>query len=219
MKYSHVFWDWNGTLLDDAFSSYSAVLDMLETRNLPSITFDQYRDYIDIPIIKFYEKVMDVSKENINDLSVEFNRLYDKHLGTSPLSNGALETLKRLSEMGVKQYIFSSNRNSLIKPYLEKFGISGYFTAVLGSDDCHVGSKVERTLNYVIKNNISPEKTLFVGDMVHDSEVAEAVGANCVLLSVGHQSERALHASGRMIVSSFSALAEYILKDLFTTGV
>ncbi|MBE6692162.1 MAG: HAD family hydrolase [Ruminococcaceae bacterium] len=219
MNLTHVFWDWNGTLLDDAYASYLAVLDMLATRNLPSITFEQYRDYIDIPIIKFYEKVMDVSKENINDLSVEFNRFYDFHLGESPLNNGAKETLQRLSQMGVKQYIFSSNKNALIRPYLEKLGISRHFTAVLGSDDCHVGSKVERTLNYVKTNNISPQKCLFVGDMVHDSEVAEAVGANCVLLSVGHQSERALNSSGRKILNSFPALAEYIIKDLSTTGV
>ncbi len=219
MKYSYIFWDWNGTLLDDAYASYLAVLDMLASRNLPSITFEEYRDYIDIPIIKFYEKVMDVSKEDMNALSVEFNRLYDKYLGESPLNEGALETLQKLSEIGVKQYIFSSNSNSLIKPYLAKFGISGYFSAVLGSDDCHVGSKVERTLNYVQTNNISPQKCLFVGDMVHDSEVAEAVGSNCVLLSVGHQSERTLLVSGRRVLNSFSALAEYIINDLFTTGV
>ncbi len=219
MKYMHVFWDWNGTLLNDLQASYLAVEDMLSARNLPSITIEQYRDYIDIPIIRFYEKVMDVSKENIEQLSVEFNQLYDSYLGESPLSNGAFEMLKKLSESGVKQYIFSSNSNALIKPYLEKFGISDYFEAVLGADDCHVGSKTGRTFNYVKSNCIPPENSLFVGDMVHDSDAANAVGADCVLLSVGHQSESALKSSGRKVLPSFSALAEYILNDLFTTGV
>ena len=219
MQIKHLFWDWNGTLLDDARASCLAVNDMLTARNLPLITFENYRDYIDIPIIRFYEKVMDVSKENMQNLSVEFNELYAKHLGDISFDVERLSILDKFAELGIKQYIFSSSSNKIIKPYLERFGIEKYFTAVLGADDCYVGSKVERTLNYINTNNINPSEILFVGDMLHDNEVAESVGAECVLLSVGHQSETALKASGRNVLTSVTALAKYLTNDLFTTEV
>ena len=45
MKYEYVFWDWNGTLFDDAEASWLAVNDMLTARKLPPITFLQYKEY------------------------------------------------------------------------------------------------------------------------------------------------------------------------------
>lgn len=219
MKYKHLFWDWNGTLLDDAMASFLAVNDMLSARNLPLITFEIYREYIDIPIVRFYERVMDVSKENMDNLSVEFNRFYAAHLEDASFNAEKFAILKRFSELGIKQYIFSSNSNKIIKPYLERFGIDAYFTAVLGASDCYVGSKVERTVNYIKSNNINPSEALFVGDMLHDSQVADAVGADCILLSVGHQNEKTLMASGRRVLPSVSALAELLINDFFTTGV
>ncbi len=208
MKYKFVFWDWNGTLFDDADSAFSAVNTMLDSRELPNITFDQYREYIDVPIIRFYEKVMDMSNEKMVDISVEFNDLWEKNLRKCPLADGALELLNKLSDNGIKQFIFSSSHNELIIPYLTKYGLEKYFDAVLGASDCYVGSKAERTAAYIVNNGIPKEQILFVGDMVHDSEVARYVNADCALVSCGHQCERALKASGRNVYSSLNDLSE-----------
>ena len=93
---------------------------------------------------------------------------------------------------------------------LNRCGISDYFTAVLGADDCMAASKVERTRSYLVHNGISPESAVFIGDMVHDSEVASAIGSDCILVSNGHQSETALRQTGRIVVSSLSAAADII---------
>jgi len=210
MVYRHIFWDWNGTLLDDANAACSAVNIMLEKRQLPLITFQQYKEYIDVPIVRFYEKVMDMSNENMESLSVEYDSLWRKNLRNSPLSLGATDILKKLSEAGAEQYIFSSSRNELIDPFLQSFDIDKNFKAVLGAPDRYVGSKAERTRDYIIKNNIPLNEILFVGDMLHDSEVAEFVGADCVLISSGHQSEAALKASGRRVFPSLQKLSDYL---------
>jgi len=210
MVYRHIFWDWNGTILDDANAACSAVNIMLEKRQLPLITFQQYKEYIDVPIVRFYEKVMDMSNENMESLSVEYDSLWRKNLRNSPLSLGATDILKKLSEAGAEQYIFSSSRNELIDPFLQSFDIDKNFKAVLGAPDRYVGSKAERTRDYIIKNNIPLNEILFVGDMLHDSEVAEFVGADCVLISSGHQSEAALKASGRRVFPSLQKLSDYL---------
>lgn len=208
MKYKYLFWDWNGTLFDDAYSAFKAVNKMLDIRSLPNISFEQYRDYIDVPIINFYEKVMDMSKEDFGTISTEFNDFWASELPEQPLAKGVLETLERLNNQGVEQYIFSSSHNDLIVPYLQKFGIEKYFKAILGASDCYVGSKANRTLEYIQCNNIPINEILFVGDMVHDSQVANLVGADCILISNGHQSKNALKESGHIVLSSVDELWE-----------
>ncbi len=202
VKYEYVFWDWNGTLFNDARPSFLAVNEMLRARNLCPITFDQYREYVDVPITRFYERVMDMSKENFSDISVEFHRLCGGFLGDDPLAEGACELLESLYLQGIKQYIFTSSREEMILPHLKRHGIDKYFTAILGATDFYAGSKAERTREYMVNNNINAKKAVFVGDLVHDSEVASFVGSDCVLVSSGHQSKEKLLTTGREVVST-----------------
>jgi phosphoglycolate phosphatase len=210
MKYDCIFWDWNGTLLDDARVAWLAVNDMLTSRKLPLITFEQYREYIDVPIVRFYERVMDMSKENMHSLSVEFDSLWAKHLPADAVSKTTRQLLFDLNKKGIKQYIFSSSRNDIIKPYLQKFEIRNCFTEVIGATDRNVGSKAERTRDYIASNGIDLEKTVFIGDMVHDFDVASFVGAKAILVSSGHQSKTALVQTGAAVISSLSQLYEII---------
>lgn len=214
MKYKHIFWDWNGTLLDDALAACNAVNVMLDNRKLPRITFGQYRDYIDVPIVRFYEKVMDMSKESMELLSVEFNSLFRSFLSESPLSLGAKEVLSAFSSLGIKQYIFSSSENKHIEPFLQKCEIEKYFISVIGASDCYVGSKAERTRAFLVQNGIDPNEAVFVGDMVHDCDVASFIGSDCILVSAGHQSEKALLQTGREVVSSLPELYNKIINSV-----
>lgn len=214
MKYDYVFFDWNGTLFDDAEASLDAVNAMLTKRGRKTITLSQYREMIEIPIVGFYEKTMDMSNETMEALSVEFNSLYNTFLKPEPIDGTTLSMLKSLKSAGVRMFIFSSSENRIIEPRLRKWGIENCFECVLGADDCYVTSKTERTREYMARNAISPEKALFVGDMVHDSEVAEEVGADCVLVSDGHQCERKLRETGRKVIKSLEGLMTYFDENI-----
>ena len=210
MKYSYVFWDWNGTIIDDAVASMDSVNLMLARRGRPPINIDIYRDYVDIPIVKFYEKAFDMTREDMDSIAVEFNEGYKTCLSEEPLRDGAKEVLESLCSLGVKQCIFSSSANEIILSFLKMHGIAGYFEAVLGSGDYYVGSKLERTLGYIKEHGIDPKRTVFIGDMEHDREVASACGGDCVLLSGGHRPESELYATGEKVVGSLYEFAEYI---------
>ena len=41
-KYKVIFWDWNGTLLDDVLPSLNAVNDLLELYKKEKISLEQY---------------------------------------------------------------------------------------------------------------------------------------------------------------------------------
>ena len=51
-------------------------------------------------------------------------------------------------------------------------------------------------------SNINKNEAMFVGDTLHDYEVARAMGVGCVLVSCGHQCVEVLGQAGVPIVSS-----------------
>ena len=50
-----------------------------------------------------------------------------------------------------------------------------------------------------------------IGDSLHDAEVAEALGWDCILIDRGHQSRRLLVTSGKPVVSNILEAIPLIL--------
>ena len=54
----------------------------------------------------------------------------------------------------------------------------------------------------------------FVGDTLHDAEVADALGARCILVAGGHQTTERLAAAGRPVADSLSAAIDIIQSEI-----
>ena len=65
MKYEHIIWDFNGTLLDDVWTGIVSVNKLLEDRGLPKIaSVEDYRRVFRFPIIEYYRSLgFDFDKE------------------------------------------------------------------------------------------------------------------------------------------------------------
>lgn len=65
-------------------------------------------------------------------------------------------------------------------------------------------------VNWMAARGLDPVRTLFVGDTVHDFEVASACGADCLLVAAGHQSEERLRATGAPVLRTLSEVPDYV---------
>jgi len=206
-----VIWDWNGTLHDDARASWESVNDMLSRRDMAPITFEQYSSYVETPIIGFYRHIFDLEKISFEQIAVEFHSGFDLHMKGRGLMPGAMEVLDAFRDAGVKQVIVSSSEKGQLMRYAESYGILDRFDAVLGADDLEAGSKVERARSYIERSGIDPRSTLVVGDLLHDAEMAQAVGARCALVAKGHQLRQHLEPCGELILDDISELVPMVL--------
>src|ERR1035437_1219218 len=102
-EYTHIIWDWNGTLLDDVLASVKINSEMLLKRGLPSIIIDKYLQIIEVPLINYYAKLFDLQKDPFDKLSVEFIKEYEKEIINIRLMDGAKEVLETLKNSGYKQ--------------------------------------------------------------------------------------------------------------------
>ena len=208
-----VIWDWNGTLHDDARASWMSVNDMLARRDMPPITFEQYSSYIETPIIGFYRHIFDLEKITFEQIADEFHSGFALHMEGFGLMPGAARVLERLHAAGVKQAIVSSGEKNLLMDYAGRYDILHYFDAVLGADDLEAGSKVERAKAYMARCGVSSERTLVVGDLLHDAEMAAAIGARCLLVAKGHQIRAHLEPGGTEIADDISRVAALVLGE------
>ena len=64
MRYKHIVWDWNGTLLDDLWLCIESINFVLESRGMSEVDKESYKSRFTFPVIKYYEHLgLDFSKE------------------------------------------------------------------------------------------------------------------------------------------------------------
>lgn len=202
MKPSCVFWDYNGTLIDDVGAALESVNDMLRKRDMPCINLEQYKSYIDTPISKFYEHLFDLNEIPFDIIANEFDIGYEKYIAADPVMDGAEDLLSYFSRIGSFQAIISGSQQSVIENGAKRYGLYDYFDLISGADDHYVHSKVKRAESIAKMHCKSSDKILVIGDCVQDFEVSKALGAHCILLTAGHQSRKDLQQTGATVVDS-----------------
>lgn len=211
MKYKYIFWDWNGTVLDDLDASLCAVNGLLEIYDKPPLDLDTYYSYIDTPIYKFYEHLFDLNEVNMEIIKPIFGELYARFDHKIVLSNGAMQTLKDCKNMGIKQYILSAAHKDDIYYYADKLGVTAIFDKIEGASDYDAGSKVERAKRLIEDEKIAPEECLMVGDTLHDLDTANAIGIDCILYSGGHTDYESLKKTKKTVCTSFEEIKKFII--------
>ena len=84
-----IFWDWNGTLLDDALTCMNTMSQMLARRRMPLLNLELYKEVFSFPVIEYYQKIgFDFNRESFENLSIEFIDAYNLALGSAPLAKG-----------------------------------------------------------------------------------------------------------------------------------
>ena len=208
MNPRHVIWDWNGTLVDDAWLCVEIVNELLERRGLAPTTLCEYCEVFGFPLRAYYESVgFDLEREDFAAMGDEFNIRYSQRRRECRLREGACEVLTALSRNGIGQSLLSASNEMDLEEMVADYEVRSHFAAVAGVDNGLGEGKIERGHRHLAELNYKGDEILLVGDTVHDVEVAAALGAHCVLLPSGHQSRRRLVGSGATVVEGLFAVA------------
>jgi phosphoglycolate phosphatase len=208
----HIIWDWNGTLFDDVELCLDIINGVLVRRNLNPLSLEDYREIFTFPVQDYYEKAgLDFNKYPFEILGREWMDEYEKRKGTCRLHKGAGNALNLISQKGIGQSILSAYSQHTLEEIVLHFGIKKYFTHMVGLDHIYATSKLENGRELMKKIGNGKGETLFIGDTVHDYEVAEELGINCILIAEGHQVREKLESCN---VPVFNSLEEIPFGEL-----
>lgn len=212
MKYKYIVWDWNGTLLDDVDVCLESINIVLERYKLPKLkSVKEYRENFCFPIINYYKAIgFDFTKYSFKTVGKEFIDIYTKLSSKCNLHNDALETLILLRNRNFNQIILSASQQTNLLNQVNQYNIQHYFKNILGIKDIYANSKLDIAKNWISSFKIDNTNVLFVGDTIHDSEVAKSLKCDCILCSQGHQDYNTLIESGNKVFKDLNTIYRYI---------
>mgnify|MGYP006279517707 CR=1 FL=1 len=207
LPYTHLLWDWNGTLLDDLVLCLKVINQMLETRRLPALSKAEYRTVFGFPVIEYYRKVgFNFDLEPWEEVSTEFITAYESGRPDCPLMPETRNTLEALRGIGYTQSILSASKAEYLERAVGDYRLEAFFLGWAGLENHHAESKVEVGKKHLQHLALDQQSTLMIGDTLHDAEVAAALGVDCWLVSSGHQSRERLETSGKPVLKSLGEI-------------
>jgi phosphoglycolate phosphatase len=204
-RFKHIIWDWNGTLWDDTWLCVEINNHMLRRRGLPEIDLETYREKLCFPVDRYYCQLgFEYDREPYSLLAEEFIGEYTRRRYECVLHGDARALIARLNGAGIPQAVLSAYQHDTLLQAVDYFKLTACFDAVIGLDDIYASGKVENGLRYIASLQLDPAGVLFIGDTVHDFEVAEAMGVRCILIAHGHNSRPRLEACGVPVYGSLT---------------
>ena len=211
-KFSHIIWDWNGTLIDDAWLFVELMNTELQERHLPLINVEDYRKNFTFPVKKYYENLgFDFKKEDFQEVGYNFIKKFKKRKFEAHLFPQTIEILTLVQNLGIKQSILSAQEHTLLNKTVTHYKIDSYFETISGIQHYYADNKIEIAKSLRKKINYHNEQICMIGDSSHDFEVAQELGINCILFSGGHYSKQRLKKNNCLIVDNHNSLKELLI--------
>ncbi len=206
---THIIWDYNGTVLDDAYTSVLAVNDMLTSRGLEKTNLEVYKKTLVMPLTEYY-KTVGIYTDDIAVLSQEFRKYCDIHKDNSRIFDGVFDVISFAKSRGIKNILLSSLYHEHLIEETKKHNIGEWFDIISGLSDKNLGSKSKTALDIFKKQGIDPENTLFIGDLITDATTAKEIGADCILIPNGHTDKARCMAACDKVFDDVREIIEYI---------
>lgn len=205
-----LIWDWNGTLLDDAEICRSIINGLLTARNIKTLCLDTYKNIFTFPVKDYYEKAgFDFTKEAFEIPADEFMLNYHERIKNAGLHQNSLAILKEASN-GYTQFILSAMEQKTLIQLVKKHKIDAYFKSISGINNHYADGKTGIAKKLIGEYKLNPKDICLIGDTIHDHEVAQSIGCECILIAAGHQSKARLKATRRVVLNSLIELKTYL---------
>ena len=192
-RFELIIFDWDGTLSD----SVGLITDlMIQSFVLHDVTPPSRMEVADILGIKLSEAFKILLKEkdqNASELILNsYIDLYNQSSNKVKLFDGVELGIKELHRYGYKIAIATGGGRNYLDSCLAQTSIKDFINVTKTSDDCF--SKPHPQMCNEILNEliIEPEKSIVIGDSIHDLQMAKNAGISSLAVTYGAHKQDSL---------------------------
>lgn len=174
MRYKHIVFDIDGTLIDTEYAVLHSLKDTLIAvtginREINELTFA-----LGIPGKNALKK-LNVPERSISLILGHWEKCMSNYSNTICVFQGISELLDALVQYGCELGIVTSKTREEFKQDFEPFDISKYFTTIICADDT-VEHKPDPDplFKYMEVSNANNNELIYIGDSVYDWECAKS---------------------------------------------
>lgn len=185
-KYSAVFFDWDGTLVDSLDVIVRAHNHVREAFGLEPWEMIDYFGTASQSAGDLYPKIY--GAESGRAITLLYDYLGKNHLDYTKPLNGAEDLLKALKTKNIVMGVVSNKRHEVLNTEIDHMGWRPYFAAVVGAGHAKADKPDPAPLQLAIKEaGIAGDLSalLYVGDTETDLKVASGTGCDSALLLHG----------------------------------
>jgi len=179
MRYCHIVFDLDGTLIDSRADLAQAVNHVLRTLGLPGLPLDVVTSYIGAGARTLVQRSLGPAHEHrLDEGLMRFMEFYGAHLlDHTRLYAGIADVLHALVQRGAGLSVLSNKPEAMSRTILAGLGVLPLFAVVLGGDSC-AARKPDPDGLLQVCNRVGtvPTQMLMVGDSVIDWDTARAAG-------------------------------------------
>ena len=199
MRYTHAFFDLDGTLTDSAPGITNSVRHALQKCGIEPPSAERLRGFIGPPLSWSFSHFFGMNEEE-SLRAVEYYREYYRAGGMleNRVYDGIPEALAALQAAGIVCVLATSKPHVFANAILKHFSLDQYFTFVSGPElDGTRGEKSE-VIEYALRELqlTDTKQILMIGDRHHDVLGAKAFGIDCAGVLWGFGSEDELRQAG-----------------------
>ncbi len=213
MKIKNVVWDWNGTIVDDAWVFVDVMNGLLKKNNLPTISTSDYKKHFCFPIQDYWHFLgFRFSKSEFNTLNFRFIKKYQKKIFLPKIHFGIKDVLTKLNDFKIKQFVLSASEQNLLNKSVKHYNLNYLFNGVYGVDNLNATGKLSLGRKLMDDFDLNPKETLLIGDTQYDKDVSIGLGCRLLLVSFGHIShDRLVKENNQVVVENVDNLYNTIL--------
>ena len=213
MNIKALVFDMDGTLLYTLEDLADSVNFALDKCGLNKRSLEEIEKFVGNGVYKLIERAGRENFEKINECFEIFKKHYSKNSTnkTRPY-NGAIETLKKLKDRGLKLAVLSNKPDFEVKK-LSKLFFEDIFDISMGETENFPKKPDSKSLLYIVKAfNVSTRETIFIGDSEVDIQTANNAGIDCYSVSWGYKTKEFLvQNKAKIIFDNFDDLYKKIV--------
>ena len=192
-RFELIIFDWDGTLSDSVGLITDLMIQSFLLHNVSPPSRMEVADILGIKLSEAFKILLKEKDQNASELIFNsYIELYNQSSNKVKLFDGVELGIKELYRYGYKIAIATGGGRNYLDSCLAQTSIKDFINVTKTSDDCF--SKPHPQMCNEILNEliIEPEKSIVIGDSIHDLQMAKNAGISSLAVTYGAHKQDSL---------------------------
>ena len=198
-RFELIIFDWDGTLSDSVGLITDLMIQSFLLHNVSPPSRMEVADILGIKLSEAFKILLKEKDQNVSELIFNsYIELYNQSSNKVKLFDGVELGIKELHRYGYKIAIATGGGRNYLDSCLAQTSIKECINVTKTSDDCF--SKPHPQMCNEILNEliIEPEKSIVIGDSIHDLQMAKNAGIASLAVTYGAHKQDSLSIYGSL---------------------
>lgn len=193
-RFDLLIFDWDGTLFNSIDWIVECMQHAAKEVGCPVPTPDAAKDVIGLSIIRAMDALFpDADPEMREQLVRTYSLMYaSRQLGPADLFKGVYEMLQELSSTGYRLAVATGKTRAGLQKAMQATQTEEFFHVTRCADETASKPDPKMLLDIIHHAEVAPERTLMVGDSVHDLQMAQNAHISAIAVTCGAHPEELL---------------------------